>query len=713
MNGSEPIGTTVRVQDFFQHFPVRLQSALKNSAKYLARTKQLLEAYALVRPTVRFSLRVKGLTSASDWQYASKPGASVEDAAYKVVGRECVKECAWSVVESDGYVVQGFIPRADACPGKVSNHRAYLSIDSRPVSPSRVTLKQIVLFIKKRMREANETLKDVKEPFIYLNIVCPSASYDPNVEPAKDDVLFDDASKVHKVIEMMLDAHYPPASAVPPTPASVVAADVQQSDGYDSDAAASFSTALDAGDPAPLSFQLQKSQAPTSTVSTVHSHDPNPAVLVRSNMYAYDEDDLESILDDSLPVANEEEDVASARDMTVFNPWTIAKMNSAMRPRKPPTCNTSLVVTDTTGQLARSACLPTPQPSSPPRRTAESPTIDLEQGIGSFRQRVQSVRGTPAHRSLPPNELEDFDTSNLIASSQDDFVLSGIERPNIKLPPPPTNQTAVQQSARRHRQAVNKPSISPAHSQETYERHVWAFDPTSSHSMHSSRPKRGNRQHHLDLRDLGDQVPWRETSTEKVTGAVKSTISTETGGLDRDIRDFISMPSRLFQVIKCPSSFSEEGFSDPGVPAVLNKGATTKVPPTKNRIVLQSEVKPRIDVHGKFDEHVELAPKRRRTTDHGGLRRTMSLGVRLARFRTTGLVVTVCTTPTNLSVSLRRLEHGNRQTGARERAGADKGGFALSTNIEMREWSSILSERLGDLGEGDILSDLQYVFCGQ
>ena len=31
---------------------------------------------------------------------------------------------------------------------------------------------------------------NVKDPFLFFNIMCPAGSYDPNVEPAKDDVLF-------------------------------------------------------------------------------------------------------------------------------------------------------------------------------------------------------------------------------------------------------------------------------------------------------------------------------------------------------------------------------------------------------------------------------------------------------------------------------------------------------------------------------------------
>lgn len=41
----------------------------------------------------------------------------------------------------------------------------------------------------------------VIDPFLYMNILCPRGSYDANVEPAKDDVLFSDAKFVLELVE--------------------------------------------------------------------------------------------------------------------------------------------------------------------------------------------------------------------------------------------------------------------------------------------------------------------------------------------------------------------------------------------------------------------------------------------------------------------------------------------------------------------------------
>ena len=43
--------------------------------------------------------------------------------------------------------------------------------------------------------------QNVVDPFLYMNIICPQGSYDVNVEPAKDDVLFTNDDLFLKVIE--------------------------------------------------------------------------------------------------------------------------------------------------------------------------------------------------------------------------------------------------------------------------------------------------------------------------------------------------------------------------------------------------------------------------------------------------------------------------------------------------------------------------------
>ena len=74
----------------------------------------------------------------------------------------------------------------------------------------RGTLKQVIGLYKAYLRassscEQNEKLID---PLLCMNIICPAGSYDVNIEPAKDDVLFMDPTKFLDIIETFLKDIY-------------------------------------------------------------------------------------------------------------------------------------------------------------------------------------------------------------------------------------------------------------------------------------------------------------------------------------------------------------------------------------------------------------------------------------------------------------------------------------------------------------------------
>ncbi|PVI08085.1 hypothetical protein DM02DRAFT_511151, partial [Periconia macrospinosa] len=206
---SAPTGTTVKVTDFFKPLPVRRQTALKDSSKTLVKIRQLMQAYAVARPSVRFSLRVlKAQSNKNDFMYAPKKDGSVEDAVLKIFGKDCALQCEWTALESGGFDIHAFLPKASATGSKIANQGAFISIDARPVSISRGTPKKIVMAFKERLRKANPGFASIKDAFFYMNIVCPPGSYDPNIEPAKNDVLFEDEDLVIAAINKLLVSYY-------------------------------------------------------------------------------------------------------------------------------------------------------------------------------------------------------------------------------------------------------------------------------------------------------------------------------------------------------------------------------------------------------------------------------------------------------------------------------------------------------------------------
>jgi DNA mismatch repair ATPase MutL len=314
------VGTTVKVARFFEYIPVRKQTATKDSAKCLAKIRRLVQAYALARPAIRIRLHVlKARNNKVDFIYAPKASSNIEDAVFRVIGKDCALQCDWTAVESDGFEIQAFLPKSTTNGSKIANQGAFVSVDSRPVSSSRGTIKQIVVAFKERLRKSNSALANVKDPFFSMSISCPPDSYDPNIEPAKDDVLFDDSDVVLGAVDKLLRSYYPEAvieeESDPPTSAQRS----YESRDNEMNTAAQFSSSEW------VEFHRAIDEEPTS-------EQRSDLPQWRASMYGIDEEDL-GCLQNNLPPIIEEEELGR-RAVEVSNPWTIARMNATIKPNK-------------------------------------------------------------------------------------------------------------------------------------------------------------------------------------------------------------------------------------------------------------------------------------------------------------------------------------------------------------------------------------------
>lgn len=154
------------------------------------------------------------------------PSKSVPEAVQKGVGKDVAAACEWIDTSSAAYaealaeadeeadedpvVLEAFLPKPTTDPAVISKKphcTHFISVDSRSVSCARGTLKQIHALYKAYLKSASPA-PGPSDPFVYLNICCPPGTYDPNIEPAKDDVLFHDADAVVRVVERMLTRFY-------------------------------------------------------------------------------------------------------------------------------------------------------------------------------------------------------------------------------------------------------------------------------------------------------------------------------------------------------------------------------------------------------------------------------------------------------------------------------------------------------------------------
>lgn len=219
-----PVGTTMTVTGLFKSVPVRRQVADKEAHKNLAKTKHLLRAYAVARPMIRVSLKVLGGDTKQTWSYSPCPDACVRDAVTQVFGAAVMSECLLKTFATETsarkeentrgggprITMEAVLPRPDADLSKLSKG-AFFSVDSRPVSTSRGTMKRLLSNLKSHFRNSLEVDAEdrrLSDLFTCVNIRCSPGSYDPNVEPSKSQVLFADELQLLHLFEELCSKTY-------------------------------------------------------------------------------------------------------------------------------------------------------------------------------------------------------------------------------------------------------------------------------------------------------------------------------------------------------------------------------------------------------------------------------------------------------------------------------------------------------------------------
>ncbi|KAJ6015269.1 DNA mismatch repair protein C-terminal [Penicillium herquei] len=331
---SHPVGTTVRVMDFLKHIPVRKQVVLKNATKILTKIKKLLHSYAIAQPSKRLSLKVlKAKNENNNWVYAPASDATLSDAAVKVFGRDLSSSCIFKTMSSKSleaqldegeYKVSCLLPKPDSDVSKVSNSGQFLSVDGRPLSTATGIGQDIGKFFKSYIRMAalrNEATKSITDPFLCLQLSCPQGSYDVNIEPSKDDVLFEDRDIVFSLIEAVFEEHYGQLADSRKGPVKKKNPKTAQGDGE-------FNLLLSRPRPSnPLEESGNTKKRLSESIATISTIQATPC--------------SQSSLGASTPGLlrrdnnNDVVHVSAAQVSTSINPWSVSRKNSTWRtPRR-------------------------------------------------------------------------------------------------------------------------------------------------------------------------------------------------------------------------------------------------------------------------------------------------------------------------------------------------------------------------------------------
>ncbi|CAG8971740.1 hypothetical protein HYALB_00007220 [Hymenoscyphus albidus] len=384
---SHPVGTTICVTKFMFKLPVRKQTALKSSSKTLIKIKELLQAYALARPSVRFSLKVLK-ESKGGFSYAPRPTNGIKEAVSHVIGKDASAQCVEKTfvfsesqpmghdqiddyastsdqVESSQFHVSVYLPRPDAEPSKIGRGQ-FLSIDSRPVSHDKGTMKRIVTMFKGYLKVALGENADIKNPFIRFDIKCPVASYDPNVEPAKDDVLFGNESLLLDSFESFFKEIY---GEKPITPAAALRSNLTKKlDNFElllarkptesPSVALTTQSNADSSDPQTSeqskSLAMESSSLPAASPSPPNSPlltSPPPASIIPSRSESHNRRGAESDHEEDSSNGRRRWDFDISKDFVEIDPSYKPSQSKKRSSFRPPTSTGSPQVAESTVQL--------------------------------------------------------------------------------------------------------------------------------------------------------------------------------------------------------------------------------------------------------------------------------------------------------------------------------------------------------------------------
>lgn len=179
-----PAGTEILVEDIFFNIPVR-KKFLKTQSTELSHVSRFVTSYALVSPSISFSLEHEGR------KMLDAPAvSSIQDRIFQIFGEKTQSNLVEMDYERHGIKVKG----VTSLPHEQKNNAnsMYLFVNGRLVR-DKVLTHAIRFAYQDQMPHSSY-------PFTVLFISIPPGEIDVNVHPAKTELRFNDSRKVHSAI---------------------------------------------------------------------------------------------------------------------------------------------------------------------------------------------------------------------------------------------------------------------------------------------------------------------------------------------------------------------------------------------------------------------------------------------------------------------------------------------------------------------------------
>jgi len=421
---AHPSGTTVKVVNLFSTLPVRRLNAEKNATGNIAKIRKCLISYALSRPSLRMYFRVlKYASSKFNFTYAPSPtDPNVRDVVRQLLNRDCAAQCLWSSETIGGHQFQALHPKANSDISTACGYGHFIFIDSRPMSTGRGIFKTIHQLFMSNIRAHHTFCRDIKDPFLVLNIIVPRGTYDANVEPSKDNFVFENPEQLienaGRFFSMLYPVARPPAietksdddESLLSTPTRLSRQVDETSN--DNSMRESHMTIFMSSPTQPghnlvstpsRSLAVVSSSVTPSSVQLVPSAGFSSTFLVRpggkfsenfgDNMFESSDEDVEKNQPTSNPLEGMEYDeLPEDQSLKISNPWIMAKMNTPI-PKNKNDRALEAPSTGTTGRTGNGSASETLSTNPGPIhnqavvRTSENTRLDMGKALKEHRSR--------------------------------------------------------------------------------------------------------------------------------------------------------------------------------------------------------------------------------------------------------------------------------------------------------------------------------------